>query len=641
MAVGLIDFNTLTSIADAIRLKLETTNTFAPFEMADAIKSISNGGEGFDNVFLVGSIPLQNSYDDNMLYSIGPGIREAVITNAIPDDAKWSYKCDWPYSTGNVYCFCNNQNEGYLRTFGICLENGDYASNFSILDMSHLFEHCYNLRSSALPIGPMTTSMLNLYSDCSNLIGYPVCGDNVVQFSGAYSGCRNLLGQPVCGPMVINMTNAYNMCQNIEGSPAVGDNVVCAANAYNGCSNLTGDGYCPDSVLYSNEMYNSCVNLNGIGYVGSGSINYQRMYNNTNISRLVFNEGRLIYNGSPFGVVPASLQSVEVPEGGIVFNATFWNFGIEMEGRLPNSAIIAYNTFGGCYNLNSLYVGDNLLNMDSTFSTGWGMPIQNGEINPVVGNNVLIMHNAYNGQSLITGSPVASPVVRNMECAYLGCSNLTGNPVLPNTLGNTLIDISEIAAEYNLDPNSIITEWQMLPNGYACNSVYKNCFNLTGSPVIPPLMNSMNGTYYGCSNLTGNPAFSNNIVDANYLYYNCSNLTGSINLGNQVMYLMNTFRNADNVSSVYMPNNEKALRYDLYLMNTFNRSSNLTRLNVVVDNLSTYESMLVGDNRVFGCDLSLSSSVVDLANIEIEGVNIPVARYAHNVQKNVYLYCTN
>lgn len=44
MAVGLINDSTLTSIAAAIREKNQTTTTYKPSEMADAIKAISTGG---------------------------------------------------------------------------------------------------------------------------------------------------------------------------------------------------------------------------------------------------------------------------------------------------------------------------------------------------------------------------------------------------------------------------------------------------------------------------------------------------------------------------------------------------------------------------------------------------------------------
>lgn len=50
MAVGLINKEDIYNIADAIRVKLETTDTYFPSEMAEAILSIKTGGGGITPV---------------------------------------------------------------------------------------------------------------------------------------------------------------------------------------------------------------------------------------------------------------------------------------------------------------------------------------------------------------------------------------------------------------------------------------------------------------------------------------------------------------------------------------------------------------------------------------------------------------
>lgn len=50
MAKVLISESILTAIADAIREKLSTTDTYKPSEMAEAVESISGGG-GADNMY--------------------------------------------------------------------------------------------------------------------------------------------------------------------------------------------------------------------------------------------------------------------------------------------------------------------------------------------------------------------------------------------------------------------------------------------------------------------------------------------------------------------------------------------------------------------------------------------------------------
>lgn len=51
MSNVMIDADAMTSIADAIRDKTKTSDSYLPSEMADAIKSIS-GGSGYYNAML-------------------------------------------------------------------------------------------------------------------------------------------------------------------------------------------------------------------------------------------------------------------------------------------------------------------------------------------------------------------------------------------------------------------------------------------------------------------------------------------------------------------------------------------------------------------------------------------------------------
>ena len=47
MAKVLVSESILTAIADAIREKLDTTDTYKPSEMAEAVESISGGGDDY------------------------------------------------------------------------------------------------------------------------------------------------------------------------------------------------------------------------------------------------------------------------------------------------------------------------------------------------------------------------------------------------------------------------------------------------------------------------------------------------------------------------------------------------------------------------------------------------------------------
>lgn len=645
MAVGLVDYNTMVSIGDAIRLKLETDNTYAPYEMADAIKSIQNegggGGTGFNNEYIVAYMPLSNTtYNYDIPWMVNNFIEDIVITNELPDDIIWSKKVDWPgMSKGNVYCFSNNAYypyEGatymYPYTFGFYLEDGDEDSKLSILDMKDMFKYKYNLKH-VMPIGDFCIDMHNIYAGCNNLIDPPVCGPNVQTMSNAYYQCQKIPGPPVCGESVTNMEYAYYYCNNLTGAPAVGPNVVDMSYAYCNCVNLIGDGLCPDTVYRAGYAYYNCKGLVN-GYYGANVINATCMYENSNIIRAIVNDGARNLVGAFANC--ANLKEISLPDSLVsMFNSFFNCISLSVDAIIPDNVMSAINAYGGCGNLLSVTCPNNLYVMTGTYSKAWGTPMSSA-VTPVCGENVIDMGYAYNGQNQITGSPVMSQHVRNAYSAYNNCTNLTGSPVLPDSLGDNNImnlpfDIYSLPSEVYLD----YSYWD--PNRPSTHSTYENCYRLTGSPVVPPLMNNMTRTYYNCSNLTGNPAGSPNLVNAENLYFNCRNLTGSVNMGTQSVLMKNTFNNAVNVSTVYLPGAD-TVRAATYFVGAFTRNAFDTRLNVILDNYSSYSSLQSGASSVFGGYLSETSTTP--TDIECEGEIIHAVRCAYNSTRNQYLYCT-
>lgn len=80
MAKGLIENNTLTSIADAIREKLESTDTILPSEMADLIRSIENKGIIFkQGSFTTTNYPInEETLDITVTHDLGV-VPQAII----------------------------------------------------------------------------------------------------------------------------------------------------------------------------------------------------------------------------------------------------------------------------------------------------------------------------------------------------------------------------------------------------------------------------------------------------------------------------------------------------------------------------------------------------------------------------------
>lgn len=653
MAVGLVDYNTMVSIGDAIRLKLETDQTYAPYEMADAIKSIQNegGGTGFGDEYIVGISPFhEGSADQNAPLYINNYIYEVVITNELPSDCYWSAQIDWSgMSKGNVYAFQNNPQPPYPDatytypyTFGFCLEDGNEDSKLSILTMHNMFYYHSNLKQP-LPVGNYCLDMSNCYASCANLIGPAVCGDNVQNMCNTYGYCSNLIGEPICGKSVTNMYYAYYNCIRLNGSPAVGPNVIDGSYAYYNCFSLIGDGICPESLQIANYMYFNCRNLMGTGYIGGNLINCDNMYGNTGITRLVVNDGVTKLHGAPYP--NGMMEELVLPDSLLIMDNLLFNLRSSIDAVVPNNVIIAYNAYTGASNLKSLVCPDSVINAAGMYSRGWSMPINNQELHPIVGNRVVQASNMFYGQNSLTGSPIIVESIRNMSNMYTNCSNLTGSPVFPENIGDENIDnlpfnMNEIIETAGVNEYQLYGgDWYIRSNGDCCYNAYSGCSNLNGSPIVPRLMNNFSGVYYGCTNLTGNPVGSANLINADYLYCNCFNLTGSVNMGEQLLNMRSLFQNAYNVSSVYLPNNEKVMAYS-YCSNAFNRNIWDTRLNVVVDNRDTFNTFRTYGTSIFGCSIGSESTSTDLSNIEIEGEDISVVRYAYNSARNYYLYCT-
>lgn len=669
MGVGLVDYNTMVSIGDAIRLKLETTNTYAPYEMADAIKSIQNeggGGSGFGNEYVIAALPFtMQSSNAFVPYVMNNYIVNVAITNVIPDDALWNVECSWHgMSIGNVYAFINDWNPeriwppdsgyyyNYPFTFGLCLEGGNENSKYSILDMDSLFSYTYNIKKP-LDSGEHCISMFNTYYGCYNLVGPPVCGPSVVQFANAYVYCYNLEGPPVCGQSVTNMDYSYSDCHNMTGTPVIGPNVISAAYAYNNCQNLIGDGLCPDSIINAYSMYSNCVNLTGTGYLGANCINSQYMYLNTGISKAVVNDG-VIRIEATFSNCK-NIKSAELSDTIEIINNGFINC-ISLETiNGCNNLIVGNYAFASTKNLDSFICPDTLLCGQSMFwawysstynSQTGGYDITNSyathseNARPLATDNLLNMDSMYGSQFYITGEPVCGINTRSMRGTYSGCQNLTGNPVFPENIGKGLDDLPWT---YETMPYAYeVVGWNQSswsPNSNICLGTYIDCMNLNGSPVIPKYVNNMVNTYMNCYNLTGNPIFSENLVNVIGLYRKCNSLTGSANMGRQVVQLSYCFYGADNVSSVYLPNEQYAIPYT-NAQNAFSRINGYdTRLNIVCANYGTWTAFKQQGTRI--CNSSLiDGSGTDIPYVEIEGENISVARYAYNTEHNIYLYCT-
>ena len=140
-------------------------------------------------------------------------------------------------------------------------------------------------------------------------------------------------------------------------------------------------------------------------------------------------------------------------------------------------------------------------------------------------------------------------LVINMANAYRNCLNLTGSPVC----GPNVTDMNNTYANCHRLEGSPVCG----PNVINMAGAYRNCLNLTGSPVCGPNVTNMYNTYSDCYRIIGSPVCGPNVINMAVAYRDCFNLTGTIVIPESVENLYMTFfaDNRDNhINSFYIMN---------------------------------------------------------------------------------------
>ena len=79
------------------------------------------------------------------------------------------------------------------------------------------------------------------------------------------------------------------------------------------------------------------------------------------------------------------------------------------------------------------------------------------------------------------------------------------------------------------------------------DETFRECVNLTESPVIPATVTSMRGTFSGCTNLQTAPVLPNSVVDMGYTFDGCASLIKAPKLPDNVVDLNWTFENCSSL----------------------------------------------------------------------------------------------
>lgn len=164
--VGYIDKQTLQDIADAIRTKNGSEETYKPSEMADAIRGIEGGGDGFDFTTFGYSKEYSNKTNALLL----EGITEAFDKfEANASEKTWinlyAYSSDLlfsiPYTPPNVY----DIGSAFRNSFVIDISNFDFSN---ITACTYAFASC-KIRKipSVFNFSNVKNSIAALFTQCT------------------------------------------------------------------------------------------------------------------------------------------------------------------------------------------------------------------------------------------------------------------------------------------------------------------------------------------------------------------------------------------------------------------------------------------------------------------------------------------
>ncbi len=122
-------------------------------------------------------------------------------------------------NVGTTYKSKLNKGISYTKTSD-AVYLGMNVERFFVMNAIYAFNNCSNLKTFYNGLTPIATNVIlnyvtlgkkncqNLFSNCTNITGSPVCGDSVAYAASMYRNCVNLTGIPVCG---INVRDAYLM----------------------------------------------------------------------------------------------------------------------------------------------------------------------------------------------------------------------------------------------------------------------------------------------------------------------------------------------------------------------------------------------------------------------------------------------
>lgn len=241
MAEYLIQSETLTSIADAIRTKTGGTGTLSPSQMASEIEGISASGENHDMEDALIVKTVSGDYRNDRVTSIGTyafGYCSSLVSVDFPVVTSISNQAFYMCRSLTNISFPMAKSIG-TQAFGYCsvLASIDFPAATYIGNVA--FGSCSKLTSVNLPVA---TSISNgAFAGCSALTSINLPAAKIIG-SSAFSSCRNLSTASFPALQTISSTSTFYNCYNLSQIYLTGSSLCTLSNS-NAFTNTPYAGY--------------------------------------------------------------------------------------------------------------------------------------------------------------------------------------------------------------------------------------------------------------------------------------------------------------------------------------------------------------------------------------------------------------
>lgn len=240
----LITEQTLTDLADKIRAKTGSTNTFTPSEMVAELDNI-----GFDwSALGYSGTPdwLQNEYDVSVEFS---KMKYPEPSNDLKENLLIYNNENMQYSTSNTYRYAGYRVLQEVKKINI----GSYAGGTSA---GFMFDSCYGLKKFANMINEgkyKCTSLQRIFSNCFILESVNNLDTNgIVNMEGMFSTCAKLETAPQLDTSsVTDVSYMFSSCRNLKNVPFYNlpkvVDISKMTKMFNNCTSLTDESL--DNIL--------------------------------------------------------------------------------------------------------------------------------------------------------------------------------------------------------------------------------------------------------------------------------------------------------------------------------------------------------------------------------------------------------